>query len=205
MATTTAAQVLDALHDAGIKVNAATRTAVAEACGSSARQLSAAELGEFVQLFKSKAVGNSAGCAQPGPVQFVANAGGGPESRKIIADLLAAGFGAGGITSADLERLTLDRLRDLHRNHTFQGYSHNAAAGGDAAGELARLATAVRTAIQGASAAALAHLGTAKLQQLRDDLAAAVVATSASTSAVNGAAHVGGEFDGYSLNALHEA
>lgn len=234
MATTTAAQVVDALQAAGVQVNAAIRAAVAESCGAAVRQLSAAELADFVRLFKAHAVGNSAAHGKPGPVefvvggqaagaapagcassfgansasgrQFVANATSDPAARQMIADLLAAGFGAGGITAHDLGRLSLDRLRDLHRNHTFQGYSPNAAAGGDAAGELARLASSLRTAVQGASIAALSHLGAAKLQQLHDDLAAAVVATSASTSAVNRAAQgAGAGFESYSLNAVLDA
>ncbi|MDT7836629.1 hypothetical protein [Aquabacterium sp. OR-4] len=212
--TTTAAQIVDALEAGGVQVNATVQLAIASACGNSNRQLSPAELAEFVRRFKSEAVGNSAARGQAGPVEFAVGVSNfsanharatapavNADTRRMIDELLAAGVGGAGVTASDLAQLGQERVSELHRTRTFQGYRNNASIDGDADGELLRLATAVQTAVRGASTAALVQLGADRLKQFAADLAAAVAAISAtSTTATNQAGAEAGSLAGYSLN-----
>lgn len=225
MTRTATAQVIDALEAQGVQINAALQATITAVCGASVRQLSGTELAGFVREFKAQLTGNSAPRGKPGPSRLVVggmdagpatvpalglnraagaslevNAGQGQEAQQLIRDLAAAGFTTKGVTAGDLEALGLERLRELHRNHTFQGYCINEAAGTDDAGELIRLATAVQTTVRGASVATLVHLGAERLKQLAADLAAATAATSATSTANHQPTGAVGGYAGYSLN-----
>lgn len=220
MTRTATAQVIDALEAQGVQVNAALHATITGVCGASVRQLSGTELAGFIRQFKPQIAGNSAPTGKLGPLElvvgglsagpapafgvnrsagatFAVNADQSQEAQQLIRDLAGAGFTTNGVTAGDLESLGLERLRELHRNHTFQGYCINEAAGTDDAGELIRLAAAVQTTVRGASVATLVHLGAERLKQLAADLAAATSATSPANHQPTGA--VGGHA-GYSLN-----
>ncbi|RVT48394.1 hypothetical protein [Rubrivivax albus] len=145
------------------------------------------------------------------------------EARALALDLVAAGFNAPGVSVDDLQRLGPDRLRELQatmaNDAAFAAYSMNdmlAEGGGVTGGDMLRLVTAVRAALQGASTEALAGLGEALLKSILKQ-----VAPAQSTMAGNGAdpyadypdnpglehlmsagrsSAAGDEFAGYSLN-----